>query len=86
MDEPAFITEDVNDKEEIQEASNSVKMQDFVEVFRQNDSSRYTSPTISKRFCKFFPGMGWFGGNIGGIRQDKDGNIYEILFEDGDTE
>ena len=30
--------------------------------------------------------MGWFRGNIDGIRQNNDGNIYEILFEDGDTE
>ena len=30
--------------------------------------------------------MGWFAGNIDGIRQEEDGNIYDILFEDGDTE
>ena len=30
--------------------------------------------------------MGWFSGNIDGIRKDDDGNIYEILFEDGNTE
>ena len=30
--------------------------------------------------------MGWFAGNIDEIRQDDDGNIYEILFEDGDNE
>ena len=30
--------------------------------------------------------MGWFGGNIDGNRQDKDDNIYEILFEYVDTE
>ena len=29
--------------------------------------------------------MGWFAGNTDGIRQDDDGNIYEILFKDGDT-
>ena len=29
--------------------------------------------------------MVWFGGNIDGISQDNDGNIYEILFEDGDN-
>ena len=30
--------------------------------------------------------MGWFAVNIDGISQDNDGNIYEILFEDGNTE
>ena len=30
--------------------------------------------------------MGYFAGNIDGIRQDNDDNIYNILFEDGDTE
>ena len=30
--------------------------------------------------------MVWFAGNIYGIRQDDDGNIYEILFKYGDTE
>ena len=30
--------------------------------------------------------MGCFSGNIYGIMQDNDGNIYDILFEDGDTE
>ena len=30
--------------------------------------------------------MGWFAGNIDGIRQGDDGNIYDILFEDVNTE
>ena len=30
--------------------------------------------------------MGWFVGNIDVNRKDKDVNIYEILFKDGDTE
>ena len=57
-----------------------------MEVGHQTDSSGYTSPTISEQVRKFFPGMGWFSGNIDVIRQDDDGNIYEVLFEDGDTE
>ena len=51
-----------------------------MEVGHQTNSSGSTSPTISKRVRKLFPGMGWFGGDIDGIRQDNDGNIYEILF------
>ena len=57
-----------------------------MEVGHQSDSYGSTSPTIYGQVSKFFPGMGWFGGNIDGIRQDNNGNIYEILFEDGDTE
>ena len=30
--------------------------------------------------------FGWFAGNIYGIRQEGDGNIYYTLFEYGDTE
>ena len=56
-----------------------------MEVFHQTDSSVSTSPTISERVCKLFPVMGYFAGNIDGIRQDNDDNIYETLFEDGDT-
>ena len=86
MDEQAVITEDGNHKEEIQEASKSVKIQEVVEVGQKTDISGYTSSTISARVHKFFPGMGWFAGNIGGIRQDNDRNIDDILFKDDDTE
>ena len=57
-----------------------------MEVGYHADSSWSTSPTISERVCKFLPGMIWFAGNIDGIRKDGDGNIYDILFEYGDTE
>ena len=85
-DEPAVITEDGNDEEEIQEASDSVIIQGVVEVGHHTDSYGSKSPTIPGQVCKFFPGMGCFGGNIDGIRKDNDDNIYEILFEDGDKE
>ena len=83
---PEVITENGNDKEEIKEASDSVKIKEVVEVGHHTNSSGSTSTTISERFRKLFPGMGWFGGNIHGIRQDDDGNIYDTLFKDGDTE
>ena len=86
MDEPAVITEDGYDKEEIQESSDSVEIQKVVEIGHQTNSSESTLPTISERVRKFFPGMGWFGGNIDRIKQDDDVNIYDILFEDGNTE
>ena len=57
-----------------------------MDFFHQTNSSGYTSPTISEQVRKFFPSTGWFGGNIGGIRQGNNGNIYEILFEDGNNE
>ena len=57
-----------------------------MEVGHHTYGSRSKSPTISKRVNKFFPGMGCFAGNIDGTRQDDNGNTYEILFEDGDTE
>ena len=57
-----------------------------MEIGHHTNSSGSISPTISKQVRKFFPGMGWFGGNIYGIRQDNNENIYEILFEDGNTE
>ena len=85
-DEPVVITEGGYDKEEIQEASKSVEIKDIVEVGHQTDSSGSTSPTITERIRKFFPGMGWFGGDIDGIRQDGDGSVYDILFKDVDTE
>ena len=85
-DEPSVITEDGNDKEEIQEAIDSVEIQEFAEFGNQTDSSGSISPTIPKLVRKLFPSMGWFGGNIDGIRQDDDGNIYDVLFEGGDTE
>ena len=56
-----------------------------MEVVRQTDSSWSTSSTVSERVRKSIPGMGWFGGNIDGIRQDNSGNIYDILFEYGNT-
>ena len=86
MDEPEVISEDGDDKEEIQESSNYVEIQEVVEVVHKTDSSGSTSPTISKIFRKLFPGMGLFAGNIDGIRQNDDGNIYEILLKDGNTE
>ena len=84
-DEPAVITEDDDDKEEIQEARNSIEIHENVEFGHQTNSSGSTSPTITEQFRKLFPGMGWFAGNIYGIRQDGYGNIYDILFEYGDT-
>ena len=57
-----------------------------MEVGHQTGSSGSISSTVSERVRKLFPGMGWFGGNIYGIRQDNNGNIYEILFEDDDNE
>ena len=80
------ISEDGNDEEKIQKTSNSVELKEVMDIGHLTDSSGSTLPTISERVCKIFPGMGWFGGNIDGIRQDDNGNIYDILFEDGDTE
>ena len=80
------IADDGNEEEEIQEARDSVEIQEVVEVGHQTDISGSTLPTISERVCKLFPSMGQFEGNIDGIRQDDNGNIYDILFEDGDTE
>ena len=57
-----------------------------MEVGHLTDSFGSTPPTISERGRKLFPGMGWFAGNIDRIRQDDDGNIYEVLFKDGYTE
>ena len=57
-----------------------------MEVENHTNSSGSTSPTLSKRVCKFFPGLRWFAGKIDGIRRDKDGNIYDILSEDNNTE
>ena len=85
-DEPDIISEDRNYEEEIQEASDSVEIQEVVEVFHQSDSYRSTSPTISKQVRKLFPGMGWFSDKIDDIRQEDNGNTYEILFKDGGTE
>ena len=85
-DELAVITEDGNDKEEIKEASDSVKIKEVVEVGHHTDSYGSKSPTTTGRVCKLFPGMGCFGNNIDGIGQDNDDNIYEILFKDGDKE
>ena len=45
--EPAVITEDGDDEEEIQEVSNSVGIQEVVGVGQPTDSSGSTSPTIS---------------------------------------
>ena len=70
----------------MQEAIDFFEIQEVVEVGHKTDSSVSTSLTISERVCKLFLGMSWFAGNIDGIRQADDGNIYEILFEDGDTE
>ena len=85
-DDPVVITEDEYEEEAIQEARNSVEIKEFVKVGQQTDSSGSTSPTISDHVCKLFPGMGWFAGNIDGTRLEDNENIYEILFEDGDTE
>ena len=78
-DEPAVITGYGNNEEEIQEAIDSVEIQEVTEVGHQADSYRFTSISISKRVHKFFPGMGWFSGSIYGIRHDKNSNIYEIF-------
>ena len=86
IDDPEVVTEDGDDEEEIQEARNLVEIQEVVEVGQQTNISGSTSPTISERVRKFFPGMGWFAGNIYGIRQDDYGNIYEISFKDIYTE
>ena len=80
-----FITEDVDDEEEMQEASESVEIQEVVEVVHKTNISGSTSPNISGRVRKLFPSMGQFSGKIYGISQDDDGNIYEILFEDGNN-
>ena len=85
-DEKEVITEYRNDEEEIQEAIDSVEIQEVMEVGQQTGSSRSTSPTISEQVRKFFPGTGWLSGKIYGSRQDNDGNLYEILFQYGDTE
>ena len=85
-DDPLTITEDRNDEEYIQETSDNVEIQEVVEVGHQNNIFGSTLTTISKRVRKFFPGIGCFGVNIDRIRQDNDGNIYEILFGDGNTE
>ena len=58
------ITEYGNVEEEIQKASDSVEIQEVMEVGHQTCSSRSISPTISKQVRKFFPGMGWFTGEI----------------------
>ena len=52
-----------------------------MDFFHQTNSSGYTSPTISEQVRKFFPSTGWFGGNIGGIRQGNNGNIYDIYLK-----
>ena len=70
----------------MQEAIDFFEIQEVVEVGHKTDISVSTSLTISERVCKLFLGMSWFAGNIDGIRQADDGNIYDILFEDGDTE
>ena len=48
-DEPAVITEDGNCKEEIQEASDSVEINELVEVGHQTNSSGSTSPNTPRR-------------------------------------
>ena len=84
--EPAVITKDRDSEEEIQEARDYFEIQEDMEVGHQTNISGSTSPTISERVRKLFPGIGWFAGNIYGIKQKNDDNIYEILFEDGNTE
>ena len=84
-DDPELITEDGDEEEEIQEASDSVEIQEVVEVDHQTNISGSTPPSISEQVRRLFPGMGWFSGNTDGIRQDDDVNIYEILFKDGNT-
>ena len=68
------------------EASDSVEIQEVVQVGHQTDSSGSTSPTISEQVSKFFPIKGCLSGNIDGIRQDDNGNIYKVLFADDNTE
>ena len=83
---PQVITQDGYDDDELQEARKSVEMQDVLEVGHQTDRYVSTSPTISEWVRKFLHVMEWFAGNIDGIIQDKDGNIYDVLFKYGDTE
>ena len=86
MDNPEVINEYVNNAKKIQDAIEYFEIQKFVKVGHQTDSSGSTSQTISKQVRKFFPSMVWFRGNIDVIRQEKYGNIYDILFKYGDTE
>ena len=56
-----------------------------MEVDHHTNSSWSAPPNISEQVRKLFPGMGWFVGNTDRISQDDYGNIYDILFKDGDT-